>query len=85
METMNLQLEVPDTMVWKKKEFMAMVKAFAQSLIKISPKGEKNDDSEFEAFFNSLSGEYGGKDKTTDEIVEELRASRHFTEKDLSW
>ncbi len=85
METMNFQLEVPNTMAWKKKEFIAMVKAFAQSLIMISPEEKKNDDPEFEAFFNSLSGEYGGKDKTTDEIVEELRASRHFREKDLNW
>lgn len=85
METMNLQLEVPDTMAWQKREFIAMVKAFAQSLIKVSPQEKKNDDPEFEAFFNSLSGEYGGKDKTTDEIVEDLRTSRYSREKDLSW
>ncbi len=46
---------------------------------------QPQDDFDYDAFLNSLSGDWGGADKTSEQVSAELRAARTFTRKVEPW
>ena len=53
MSTINIEIEVPSSMPWSKKDFIDMVKAYAKALVNVKLKETKKEDTEYENFVMS--------------------------------
>ena len=50
MSTINIEIEVPSSMPWSKKDFIDMVKAYAKALVNVKLKETKKEETEYENF-----------------------------------
>ncbi len=77
MSTINIEIEVPSSMPWSKKDFVEMVKAYAKALTNVKLKDTKEENAKYEDFVMSLCGEKEDFD-TAEKMCKEIRESRTF-------
>lgn len=71
MSTINIEIEVPASMPWSKKDFVEMVKTYAKALVNVKLKETNKEDKEYEDLVMSLCGDkeyFAAAEKMCEEI-----------------